>query len=42
MVAILLGGRPSDHEEEPMIRMLEGLPDNVLGVEATGRVTDAD
>ena len=25
-----------------MIRVMDGLPDNVLGVEATGKVTDAD
>ncbi|HYI15705.1 MAG TPA: STAS/SEC14 domain-containing protein [Thermomicrobiales bacterium] len=25
-----------------MIKILEGLPDNVLGVEATGEVTDSD
>jgi hypothetical protein len=29
-------------EEAPVIRVLDGLPANVLGVEASGRVTDDD
>jgi hypothetical protein len=32
----------SRNEEDTVIKVLDGLPDNVLGVEASGKVTDAD
>jgi hypothetical protein len=34
--------RTVDEEQKTMLRMLEGLPENVLGVEAVGKVTDDD
>jgi hypothetical protein len=32
----------SQRKERAMLRLLEDLPENVLGVEATGKVTDED
>jgi len=34
--------RPPETKESTVIRLLEGLPENVVGVEASGKVTDED